>query len=226
MIQSWIRSVFAALAAAGVLVVASSASADEHVALSIERVGGIAYSSLRPTGAGGSASVTTFGVGGMAVNPIALPRLGVDVVFPSGMTLGAGAGYGVASLSLNPDGRASSTTTASTALFSPRVGYRASVAPWLDLTGRVGLTLARATLTEEEDDSVSLFAAAASIEAVGAFRITSSFHVLAGLSYDHVIAASASSESTVSPGSRSGGNEDVDGRYLGAQMWLGMGGYL
>jgi hypothetical protein len=59
----------------------AEARADEApvgLSLSIERVAGIAYASLRPSSSDTSLGATTFGIAGPAINPIALPRLGID----------------------------------------------------------------------------------------------------------------------------------------------------
>ena len=61
-------------------------------------------------------------------------------------------------------------------------------------------------------------------EVVASLRITKSFNFLAGLSYDHVISASGSNSSSLGS-TTSSSDADVSGRYLGAQLWLGLGGY-
>lgn len=214
-----------------------------HVALSLERAGGISYSSLRPTDAAGSASITSFGLGGPAVSPLALPRVGIDVLLPGGLTLGAGAAFGAVSYGSDPDRGESSSVSGRGYLLAPRVGYRVGVAPWLDVTPRAGVSILGGSITGPEGrscvyaadgsssctstpgETLSLFAVAASAELVAAFRVTRSFNVLAGLAYDHVVAASSSSKRTRGSVSTAR-DEEVEGRYLGGQLWLGLGGYF
>ena len=213
--------------------------------LSLERVGGVAYSSLHPTSSTDSLSVTTFGIGGPSLNPVALPRVGFDVVLASGLTVGAAVGFGFVTLSDNPQSGDGQSESLHAFLISPRIGYRIALAPWLDLTPRAGVTFASAgfaspdgrscafgqvsgapACTSVKGDSASLFAVAASLEVVAALRVTRSFNILVGVAYDHVVSASGTTEASRFDGSRQSNDANVDGKYLGAQLWLGLGGYF
>ena len=236
----------------------AEARADEApvgLSLSIERVAGIAYASLRPSSSGTSLGATTFGIAGPAINPIALPRVGIDVVLPIGLTLGGAIGYGHASLSESEStGAESDSFTGNAWLVSPRVGYLFHVAPIFDLWPRAGITFAGANLQEPDSQtcstfnspagaplgagtidtsctstpgpSESIFVVAASIEVAAALRLTRSFNVLGGIAYDHVFAASGSTTTQQSSGSSTSSDAQVQGRYLGAQLWFGLGGYV
>ncbi|MEZ4256345.1 MAG: hypothetical protein R3A78_11665 [Polyangiales bacterium] len=57
--------------------------------LAIERVGGIAFAGVTASDADASVSAFTVGVGGPTVNPYAVPRVGVDFILRSGLTIGA-----------------------------------------------------------------------------------------------------------------------------------------
>jgi hypothetical protein len=211
--------------------------------LSLERVGGAAFSSLRPSSADASYGVTSFGIAGPAANPVSLPRVGFDVILPSGLTLGAALGAGLVTVSVNPDKGDSQSETARAFILSPRIGYRIEVERWLDVTPRGGFTLMAAgvqtpdsqrctfTGTTElcqsvQGDSASLFAVALSLEVLLAARITRSFNLLGGLAYDHVVSASGSSSSTDATGGRTSTDAKAEGKYLGGQLWLGLGGYF
>jgi hypothetical protein len=65
----------------------------------------------------------------------------------------------------------------------------------------------------------------ASPEVVAARRLTQSFNALGGLSFDDGLSASSSSGINSSTASSSQ-SQDITGRYLGRQLWPGMGGYL
>jgi hypothetical protein len=237
----------------GVLAVLTPAEAraDESpvgLSLSIERVAGFAYASLRPTSSDTSRGATTFGIAGPAINPIALPRLGIDVILPIGLTLGGAIGYGHASLSESDGTGATTDSFAGNAwLVSPRVGYLFHVAPIFDVWPRAGITFAGARLQEPDSQSCSsfsspagvidssctstpgpsdsIFVVAASIEVAAALRLTRSFNVLGGIAYDHVFAASGSTTQQ-SSGNSTSSDAQVQGKYLGAQLWFGLGGYV
>jgi hypothetical protein len=212
--------------------------------LALERAGGVAYSSLRPTSSSESYGVTTFSFAGPAANPVALPRIGFDVYLANGLTIGAALGAGIVSLSTNPDQGQSSSQSARAYLFSPRVGYRIPLSPAFDLVPRGGFTLVGAEYTAPDNqectfgpggaqsckaipgDSTGLFAFALSLEALAAWRVTQSFNVLGGLAYDQVLSASGSSDHTDASGNKTSSDAGVGGRYLGLQAWLGLGGYF
>jgi hypothetical protein len=229
---------------------ATNAQADDSpigLSISIERVAGMAYGSAHPTTSNTSLAATTFGIGGPAVNPIALPRAGADVILPMSLTLGAAVGFGSASLSISPDdGSASETLDATAWLVSPRIGYLFHLGPIFDVWPRIGVTLAGANLKEPDSQncssftsngitstemcttspggSDSLFFAAVSVDVAAAIRVTRTFNVLGGIAYDQVFAASGSE----SGGGGGGGSNDLhaEGRYLGFQLWFGLGGYV
>src|SRR5262245_11058915 len=61
--------------------------------LSVERLGGLSYAKASQTDGGdASASLFTMGIGVAQINPYAVPRVGVDYVLSSGLSLGASAG--------------------------------------------------------------------------------------------------------------------------------------
>jgi hypothetical protein len=238
------------VATAACLLLSADARADESpsLSLSIERVAGMAYGSARPTSSDTSFSATTFGITGPAINPIALPRVGADALLPIGLTLGGALGYGYASLTVSPDGQTSQSITGNAWLISPRVGYLLHLGPLLDLWPRVGVTFAGAGLKEPDSQSCSSFAnnigptsttcttspgasdslffVAASLDVAAALRLTRSFNLLGGVAYDHVFAASGSASSSQSSGNSSSADLHAQGKYLGAQVWFGLGGYL
>jgi hypothetical protein len=246
------RSSLAAGVCSTLVLLAGSARADEPpvgLSVSIERVAGVAYASLRPTSSDTTYGATTFGIAGPAINPIALPRVGVDALLPVGITLGGAIGYGHASLSLSPDSGSGQTVSGNAWLLSPRIGYLVHLGPLFDLWPRAGVTLASASVQEPDGQrcisnfnsgtgtsnttctttagaSDSLFVVAASVELAGALRLTRSFNLLGGIAYDHVFSASGSA----SPASSNGGSSSTDlqaqGKYLGAQLWFGLGGYV
>jgi hypothetical protein len=217
------------------------------LSLSAERLGGVAIMQASPTAAGASFGLTTYGVGGLAVSPLAVPRIGADVILPNGLTLGAAIGFGGLSLSASPSGGgASGSANGNAWLLTPRVGYMFHLSPLFDLTPRVGVTLSGASLDEPgsicngtataqgtvigtscsaTDSSASLFFVTASVEVAAALRLTRSFNLLAGLGYDHVLSASASTTSTQNSTS-STSNADASGNYDAFQAWLGLGGYI
>jgi hypothetical protein len=164
-----------------------------------------------------------------------------------GLTLGGALGYGNASLSYSPDSGQSSSISANAWLLSPRVGYLLHLGPLFDLWPRAGVTFAGAsvqsadlqnctvtivngqqtqTCTTTPGPSDSIFLVAASVEVAGALRLTRSFNLLGGLSYDHVLSASGSETTHSSSGSSQSQDLQTGGKYFGPQVWLGLGGYL
>ena len=110
---------------------------------------------------------------------------------------------------------------------------------------RIGVTLAGASLTSPDGqscaftaggttssctttpgDSTSLTLIAASVEVAAALRLTKTFNLLGGFAYDHVVSASGSSDSANGTGGRSTQDLSAQGKYLGAQLWFGLGGYV
>jgi hypothetical protein len=241
---------FCALFASSSAFFATNAHAGDSpigLSISIERVAGVAYGSAHPTTSNTSLAATTFGIAGPAINPIALPRAGADAILPMSLTLGAAVGFGNASLSITPDDGSAGESLSGTAwLVSPRIGYLLHLGPIFDLWPRIGVTLAGANLKEPDSQSCSsitsngitstetcttspggsdsLFFAAASVDVAAAIRLTKTFNVLGGIAYDHVFVANGSQSS----GGGGGGSNDVhaEGRYLGLQLWFGLGGYV
>ena len=230
------------------LVTASGAAPSPYaprprLSIALERAGGVGYTRIFAKDSDESVSFTALAVGGLFVNPYAAPRAGVDYIFDSGLTLGAGASIGRYSLSgttttttiVTTPGGGSSTTTSQKdqsigSLFlytlAPRVGYRIPLSERVDLTPRAGVTLAGGSLSAgESDDSFGVFALALSGEGLFAFRLTPSFNLLAGGSLDYTVAATASS-STGSGSSGESSSTDIKGGVMTLQAWLGLGGYL
>jgi hypothetical protein len=228
--------------AASLLLVAFDTRADDsplRLSLSIERVAGVAYGYARPTSSNESFTATTFGIGEPALGPIALPRLGADALLPVGLTLGAAFGYSKASLTVSADGDRGQTLTGNAWLISPRVGYLLHLGPLLDVWPRLGVTFARGSVQQPDSQSCSafivgmsqtcmtlpgetdsLFFVAASVEVAAALRLTRSFNLLGGIAYDQVFSTSSS---TSEP--QNGGHGSAPWKYLGAQLWFGLGGY-
>jgi len=195
------------------------------VSVALERVGGFSYTRASAKDTSDSGSLTAFQIGGVSANPYSAPRLGVDLILESNLTLGAGLSIGRYSLSST----SGSTTQDIGSLFiytlTPRVGYRFAASPDFDVTPRAGLTLAGGSVTDGSNNggSSGVFALALAGEVVGAYRATQSFNLLAGLSFDDTVSASASS--TSSSGSSSS-SQDIKGGLYALQLWLGVGGYL
>jgi hypothetical protein len=220
------------------------ASADPTVALSVERIGGLTYSSYGPHALDGTITLSTFGVGGVNLNPTAIPRIGIDVLLPSRLTVGGALGANFATLGVNPNSGQSETASATTYVIAPRIGYRLSLGPKLDFLPRAGVSLVGGSvstnaitsqtcvsdvntgvnqcMSTQGTNSANLFAFAISVDAAFALRLTDSFNLLGGLAYDQVVSASASSTDT----SGSATHADTGGTYFGLQLWLGVGGYL
>ena len=217
------------------------------VSIALERVGGVAYAKGSVSGDNSSAesavSVTGFGIGGATPNPFAIPRVGVDFILPSNLTLGGAVGF--SHLSASTSEKSSSGTTRETDVGSvflytltPRVGYRIALSDRVDLTPRAGLTLAGASVSPADgDNKASIFAVAIGADAPFAFRLTDSFNLLAGAALDYTVSATATTTSTsttrgVGPGgqpipsSTSTRSDDVKGSLFSMQAWIGLGGYL
>jgi hypothetical protein len=246
------RALASSAAVAVVSLSAVTAQADPSplgLSVSLERAAGVAFASARPTSSDTGFGATTFAIAGPAINPIALPRAAADALLPGGLTLGGAVALGTASVSDNPDSGASSSITGHAWLLSPRVGYLLHLAPPFDLWPRAGLTIAGAGLQEPDSQSCastsigapgvpptstptctthsgpseSLTFVAVSLDVAGAIRLTQTFNLLVGVAYDHVVSASGSSTS-----GSTGASSDLQagGKYLGGQLWLGLGGYV
>jgi hypothetical protein len=188
--------------------------------------------------------------GGPIANPLGASRLAVDFLTRSGFTLGAGLAFGFGDLDSDEADQETDEGGYSLIMVAPRVGYRIALADWLDLTPRAGMTLgwARITANEYEScdyeydeygyeeietncvngaDSVSMFATVANLELAAAFRLTDSFNILAGLSYDLLVSAKVTEEDAYSEDSEDSEEESFkDGHVSSLQLWLGVGGYL
>jgi hypothetical protein len=217
------------------------------VSIALERVGGIAYAkgsvSDDNSSAESAVSVTGFGVGGATPNPFAIPRVGVDFILPSNVTLGGAVGF--SHISASTSEKSSSGTTRETDVGSvflytltPRVGYRIPLSDRVDFTPRAGLTLAGASVSPAEgDNKASIFAVAIGADAPFAFRLTDSFNLIAGAALDYTVSATVTTTSTstttvVGPGGQPTSSasttrsEDVKGSLFSMQAWIGLGGYL
>jgi hypothetical protein len=187
------------------------AAAPAVVSLAIERFGALGYTSLSGDGGSGSVSIAGFGSGAA---PVTAPRIGVDYIFASGLSLG------VAGVAMYSSASGSGSTDVSTSVYGigPRVGYRLQLSKHVDITPRVGVIVS--------GDTVSVSAASQSILLVGgvvdapfAFRLTESLNIL--LSPD-LSAGYASASATGGVSAKTGGS----GSFWALQAWLGVGGYL
>jgi len=195
-----------------------AAAREPSASVALERIGGIGYVNLSQGNS--SVSATTVGVGGPTLNPYAVPRLGLDYITSSGVTIGAAAGLSITSISADGGGGG----TIFLYSLTPRVGYRAVLSKHVDLVPRAGITIAGASGSiSGSSDSGSVLAIAASVDAPFVFRVTDSFNLLAGVGIDYTLSASASGDSGGSGGSQS---QSFDGSLFALQGWLGIGGYL
>ena len=198
------------------------------MSLALERVGGIAYARAASSEANDdtSLSLTALGVGGVTLNPFAVPRLGLDFILPSNITLGGAVGFTHLSGSTSNKGRSQDVGSVFLYSVSPRVGYRIPLSDSIDLTPRGGLTFAGASgsVTDGNDDA-SIFAIAISADAPLAFRLTDSFNILVGAGIDYTVSANVTTSSSngTTTTSRS---QEVKGSLFSIQAWLGIGGYL
>lgn len=204
--------------------------------IALERVGGIGYAKATDESGDNSVSVTALGIGGVTPNPFAIPRVGVDYITESGVTVGGAAGFSRISASAASKNDSQDVGSVILYTFTPRVGYRIPLSEHVDLTPRAGLTLAGASLSPAEgNSSASIFAVAIGADAPFAFRLTNSFNLLAGVGLDYTVSATATAktESTtvVSGPGGSTTTKDTDeaeakGSLFSLQGWIGLGGYL
>jgi hypothetical protein len=188
--------------------------------------------------------------GGPIANPLGAPRLSVDYLSKLGVTFGAGLAFALGDLDSADGGRDVDEGGYGLLMLAPRIGYRVEVSKWFDLTPRAGMTVGWARFTgpeqeycedyyyepasgeyvesactTEEGNKFSMFAAVANLELAATVRLTDSFNLLAGLSYDLLVAAHAKEQE----GGDSGDSEKErfeDGHLSSLQLWLGLGGYL
>ncbi len=192
--------------------------------LAIERIGGMVFSKAASSDTDAGVSLFSFGVGGLALNPYALPRAGIDYILANNLTLGTGVGFGRQALGTSSNGSSSDVGSVFLYTLSPRAGYRFVVAPKVDITPRLGVTLVGAS-GSSGNQSVGVFALALSADSAVAFRLTESFNLLAGLGFDQTISVSASQTSGSGSTSKTS-SQDIHGALFAIQAWLGVGGYL
>ena len=215
--------------------------------IALERVGGIGYAKAAAKEDDSSVSLVALGVGGVTPNPFAVPRLGLDFILPSNLTLGGAIGFTRLSASTSSVSTSTSSGSTSTSLGSksrdvgsvflytltPRIGYRIPLSDKVDLTPRAGLTFAGASASPSDSkNDASIFAIAIGADAPVAFRMTDSFNLLVGVGIDYTVSATVSSTSTstsftgAGTTSTSTKTDDLKGSLFSMQAWLGIGGYL
>jgi hypothetical protein len=204
--------------------------------IAFERVGGIGYAKASSSEGDSSVSLTAIGIGGVTPNPFAIPRLGLDFIMPSNLTLGAALGFSRLSASTSNGSKSEDVGSIFLYTVTPRIGYRIPLSERVDLTPRAGLTFAGASVSPADNGpSGSIFAIAIGADAPFAYRLTDSFNLIAGVALDYTVSATVTTESTSTttvsgPGgtttSKSSRTEDVKGTLFSMQGWLGIGGYL
>jgi hypothetical protein len=204
--------------------------------LALERVGGIGYAKAAANTGNDSLSLVALGVGGVTPNPFAVPRLGLDFILPSNLTLGGAVGFTRLSASVSSGSQSQDVGSVFLYTLTPRIGYRIQLSDKVDLTPRAGLTFAGASVSPSDSkNDASIFAIAVGADAPVAFRLTESFNVLVGVGIDYTVSATASTtttSSTVNGGptgsttSTSSRTDDLKGSLFSMQAWLGLGGYL
>lgn len=205
--------------------------------IALERVGGIGYAKAAAKDSDDSLSLVALGVGGVTPNPFAVPRLGLDFILPSNLTLGGAIGFTRLSASTSSGSKSQDVGSVFLYTLTPRIGYRIPLSEKVDITPRAGLTFAGASASPSDSkNDASIFAIAIGADAPVAFRMTDSFNLLVGAGIDYTVSATVSSTSTSST-TVSGGTtgsttttstktEDVKGSLFSMQAWLGIGGYL
>lgn len=204
--------------------------------IALERVGGIGYAKAASNADDSSLSLVALGVGGVTPNPFAVPRLGLDFILPSNLTLGGAIGFTRLSASTSSGSKSQDVGSVFLYTLTPRVGYRIPLSEKVDLTPRLGLTFAGASASPSDSkNSASIFAIAVGADAPVAFRMTDSFNLLVGVGVDYTVSATVSSTSTSTTvtGGTTGSTtatktqtDDVKGSLFSMQAWLGIGGYL
>lgn len=207
----------------------------DKLRLSLERIGGYVATKARPED-GDEISATGVMLGGPAHSPASAPRLALDYVLPSRITLGGAVAFGTASVKTDDD----SEYKASFFLLAPRVGYLISAGPSVDLHLRGGVTLLQGTFQEptyrscsfngttttcskRDGDELSGKATMATLEGVLAYKLTSSFHLLGGLSVDTLLSASGEKKEDKSSGTKTE-SDDYKGSGSNVHLWFGLGG--
>ena len=210
---------------------AASEAKPPSLSLALERAGGIGYAKATSTEgtSDSSVSLTALGVGGVTLNPFAVPRVGLDFILPSNLTLGGAVGFTRLSGSTSSGNRSEDIGSAVLYTLTPRVGYRIPLSDRIDLTPRGGLTFAGGSFSPADSrNEASIFAIAISADAPFAFRLTDSFNILVGAALDYTVSANVTTTTTSggAGGTTTNRSEEVKGSLFSAQAWLGMGGYL
>jgi len=243
-----------ALSMLSILAVSTQAKAEEepstpHISLALERVASAQAMFFSIDEDGDELGLRTKGItaGGPLQNPLGAPRLAFDYLSSSGLTLGTGLAFGLGDFDSRDNGDIRDEGGYSLLMLNPRVGYRFALGKVVDLTPRLGATFGWASITgpeyqncdvsfdgetstescsQEDGDKVKLFAAMVNAELLAAWRLTDSFNLLTGLSYDMLVAAHAKAGEGGGDSSESE-REDFDKGHLSSlQFWLGLGGYL
>jgi len=206
--------------------------------IALERVGGIGYAKAAAKEGDSSVSLVALGVGGVTPNPFAVPRLGLDFILPSNLTLGGAIGFTRLSASTSSGSKSQDVGSVFLYTLTPRIGYRIPLSDKVDLTPRAGLTFAGASASPSDSkNDASIFAIAIGADAPVAFRMTDSFNLLVGVGIDYTVSATVSSTSTSTTsftGTGTGAGttttstktDDLKGSLFSMQAWLGIGGYL
>ena len=216
--------------------VASDGPKVPSFSLALERVGGIGYAKAASNVDDSSVSLVALGVGGVTPNPFAVPRLGLDFILPSNLTLGGAIGFTRLSASTSSGSKSQDVGSVFLYTLTPRIGYRIPLSEKVDLTPRAGLTFAGASASPSDSkNDASIFAIAIGADAPVAFRMTDSFNLLVGVGIDYTVSATVSTtttSTTVTGGttgsttSTSTKTDDLKGSLFSMQAWLGIGGYL
>ena len=206
------------------------------MSLALERAGGFGYAkaSSSESNNDSSLSLTAMGVGGVTLNPFAVPRVGLDFILPSNLTLGGAVGFTRLSGSTSSGSRSEDIGSAILYTLTPRIGYRIQLSDKVDFTPRGGLTFAGGSFSPADSkNDASIFAIAIGADAPFAFRLTDSFNILVGAALDYTVSANVSTTSTTTvvtgtgtTTSTSTRSDEVKGTLFSAQAWLGIGGYL
>lgn len=194
----------------------SVAAPAPRFSLALERFAGLALGTVSAEGGGDDLTVTTVTLGGPVASPLALPRLALDFHTGGGLTLGAGLSFFSASMEVDD-----AETGFSGFLIEPRIGYRFAASARFDLIPRLSLAFARGSAEAKSNGDTDEVSGTMTIISGGlttAYRLTESFNLLTGLSYDRVVAASGE------PAGQS--SEECDCSAGSLNLWIGLGGYF
>jgi hypothetical protein len=229
------------VACAAITMTLPGSAQESEWSLAVERVGAISLVTVSPEDSDDKVNLTWMALGGPVHNPAGAPRIGADFILENGLTLGGALGAARGSAEVDGD----KLGGASFFLIEPRIGYRFSVNEMLDITPRLGATLLWGGFAEGEQeacrydyatneydcntvdgDELSGNATMLTLEGVGALRVTDSFNILVGISYDRLLSASGSVEEHEFDGGSDKESDDYKGAASSLQLWLGLGGYL